>query len=231
MTLVVLFSSLEHIFTTIKTKFRIFIFCISTGPNGGICVTFRPPVQGGSNELNSKFLSSIILYNHPSYFKSGEINSCRLSPLPTINWKKTQKCMLKFTMNLYLLWLRAGTICNVTVLYYLLLFIYYVNSEKTPHSTSIFNFKYLPMWMFELYTSFKKKKSLKKSKLWQISLIANKKKITHFILFIIYKYVKERWICHVLYTPMQSFFTMNLFTTEDIEVYLFLCRLKILFSN
>ena len=25
----------------------------------------------------------MILYNHPSYFKSGEINSCRLSPLPT----------------------------------------------------------------------------------------------------------------------------------------------------
>ena len=45
---------------------------------------FRPPVQGGSNELISKFLSSMILYNHPSYFKSGEINSCRLSPLPTI---------------------------------------------------------------------------------------------------------------------------------------------------
>ena len=44
---------------------------------------FRPPVQGGSNELISKFLLSMILYNHPSYFKSGEINSCRLSPLPT----------------------------------------------------------------------------------------------------------------------------------------------------
>ena len=50
----------------------------------GVCGIFRPPVQGGSNELISKFLSSMILYNHPSYFKSGEINSCRLSPLPTI---------------------------------------------------------------------------------------------------------------------------------------------------
>ena len=48
----------------------------------GVCGIFRPPVQGGSNELISKFLSSMILYNHPSYFKSGEINSCRLSPLP-----------------------------------------------------------------------------------------------------------------------------------------------------
>ena len=49
----------------------------------GVCGIFRPPVQGGSNELISKFLSSMILYNHPSYFMSGEINSCRLSPLPT----------------------------------------------------------------------------------------------------------------------------------------------------
>ena len=77
----VLFSSLEHIFTTIITKFKILIFCISTGPHG-VCGIFRPPVQGGSNELISKFLSSMILYNYPSYFKSGEINSCRLSPLP-----------------------------------------------------------------------------------------------------------------------------------------------------
>ena len=46
----------------------------------GVCGIFRPPVQGGSTELISKFLSSMILYNHPSYFKSGEINSCRLSP-------------------------------------------------------------------------------------------------------------------------------------------------------
>ena len=49
----------------------------------GVCGIFRPPVQGGSNELISKFLSSMILYNHPSHFKSGEINSCRLSPLPS----------------------------------------------------------------------------------------------------------------------------------------------------
>ena len=31
------------------------------------------------------FLSFMILYNHPSYFKSGEINSCGLSPLPTLS--------------------------------------------------------------------------------------------------------------------------------------------------
>ena len=37
---------------------------------------------GGSSELISNFLLSMILYNHSSYFKSGEINSCRLSPLP-----------------------------------------------------------------------------------------------------------------------------------------------------
>ena len=49
----------------------------------GACELFRPPVQGGSCELISKFLSSMTLYNHPSYFKRGEINSCELSPLPT----------------------------------------------------------------------------------------------------------------------------------------------------
>ena len=49
----------------------------------GVCVIFRSPVHGGSSELISKFLSTMILYNHSSYFKSGEINSCRLSPLPT----------------------------------------------------------------------------------------------------------------------------------------------------
>ena len=55
----------------------------------GVCGIFRPPVQGGSNELISKFLSSMILYNHPSYFKSGEINSCRLSPLPSSSHRGT----------------------------------------------------------------------------------------------------------------------------------------------
>ena len=68
--------------TTIKTKFKISIFCIFTGPYGGTW-NLQTPVQGGSSELISKFLSSMILYNHSSYFKSGEINSCRLSPLPT----------------------------------------------------------------------------------------------------------------------------------------------------
>ena len=45
----------------------------------------QTPCTGGSSELISKYLSSVILYNHSSYFKSGEINSCRLSPLPTVS--------------------------------------------------------------------------------------------------------------------------------------------------
>ena len=32
----------------------------------------------------------MILYNPPSYFKSGEINSCRLSPLPTPRYDRFQ---------------------------------------------------------------------------------------------------------------------------------------------
>ena len=81
----VLFSSLEHIFTTIKTKFKISIFAFLQVPMG-VRGIFRPPVQGGSSELISKFLSSMILYNHSSYFKSGEINSYRLSPIPINNY-------------------------------------------------------------------------------------------------------------------------------------------------
>ena len=51
----------------------------------------------------------MILYNHPSYFKSGEINSCRLSPLPTkrnIEYKiavskgKLRKHFKKWTLDL-----------------------------------------------------------------------------------------------------------------------------------
>ena len=65
-----------------NSKFQFFAFLqVPKGVRG----IFRPPVQGGSSELISKFLSSMILYNHSSYFKSGEINSCRLSPLPTPN--------------------------------------------------------------------------------------------------------------------------------------------------
>ena len=57
-----------------------------------VCWIFRLPVQGGSSELISKFLSSMILYNyHSSCFDSGEINSCRLSPLPTYRQKKKKK--------------------------------------------------------------------------------------------------------------------------------------------
>ena len=43
-------------------------------------VEFSDPYTGGSS---SKLLSSMLLYNHSPYFKSGEINSNRLSPLPT----------------------------------------------------------------------------------------------------------------------------------------------------
>ena len=57
----------------------------------GVCGIFRPPVQGGSSDLISKFLSSMILYNHSSYFKSREINSCwspfRTLRLPTLSWQ------------------------------------------------------------------------------------------------------------------------------------------------
>ena len=49
----------------------------------GVCEIFRSPVHGGSSELISKCLSSMILNNHSSYFKSREINSCRLTPLPS----------------------------------------------------------------------------------------------------------------------------------------------------
>ena len=81
MTQVVLFSSLELIFTTIKTKFKIFIF-LHLGPYRGM-QNIQAPCSGGSSKLISNFLSSMILYNHSSYLKSGEINNCRLSPLPT----------------------------------------------------------------------------------------------------------------------------------------------------
>ena len=64
-----------------KQSSKFYFFAFLQVPMG-VCGIFRAPVQGGSNELISKFSSSMILYNHPSYFKSGEINSCRLSPLP-----------------------------------------------------------------------------------------------------------------------------------------------------
>ena len=57
----------------------------------GVCGIFRPPIQGGSSKLISKFLPSMILYNHSSYFKSGEINSCRLSPFPNITRSPDEK--------------------------------------------------------------------------------------------------------------------------------------------
>ena len=54
--------------TTIKTKFKILIFTFLQVPMG-VRGIFRPPVQGGSSELISKFLSSMILYNHSTYRK------------------------------------------------------------------------------------------------------------------------------------------------------------------
>ena len=59
----------------------------------GVQGIFRPPVcTWGASELISKFLSSMILYNHSSYLKSGEINSCRLSPLPNIRLGNKPNC-------------------------------------------------------------------------------------------------------------------------------------------
>ena len=51
------------------------------------CGFFRPPLREASCELLSKFSSAKALYNNPSYFKSGEINSCQLSSLPIEGWK------------------------------------------------------------------------------------------------------------------------------------------------
>ena len=39
----------------------------------GVCGISRPPVQGGSSELIPKFLSSMILYNHSSYFNGSQL--------------------------------------------------------------------------------------------------------------------------------------------------------------
>ena len=82
-TLVVLFSSLEHIFTKIKTKFKFSFFsAFSTGLCGGTW-TLQTSCTGGFLWIDFRFLSSMTLYNHLSYFKSVEINSFELSPLPT----------------------------------------------------------------------------------------------------------------------------------------------------
>ena len=74
----VLFSSLEHIFTTIKTKFKIFIFFFFfffLHFPMGVCGIFRPAVQGFQwIDFKIFIISSMILYNQSSYFKSGEIN-------------------------------------------------------------------------------------------------------------------------------------------------------------
>ena len=65
----------------------------------------QTPCTEGSSELISKLLSTMILYNHSSYFKSGEINSCRVSPLkvsrPNIEscFFKTQTGFLPFKCN------------------------------------------------------------------------------------------------------------------------------------
>ena len=67
----------------------------------GVCGIFRSPVQGGSNELISKFLSSMILYNHSSYFKTGEINSCRLSPLPSTGTLIRQLLIFRLLFDLH----------------------------------------------------------------------------------------------------------------------------------
>ena len=87
----VLFSSLEYIFYHNQNKIQFFLFFAFLQVPIGVCGIFRPLYrEGGSNELILNSLSPMILYNHPLFFKSGEINSCRLSPLPTIRANKCQ---------------------------------------------------------------------------------------------------------------------------------------------
>ena len=82
------FQFIGTLFTTIKTKFKIlfiylfFFFVFLQVLLGGMW-NFQTPYTGGSSELISKLLSSMLLYNRSPYFKSAEINSNRLSPLPT----------------------------------------------------------------------------------------------------------------------------------------------------
>ena len=89
-TLVVLFISLEHILTQSKQisnflfsffSFLFFFFffflhfCRSFGSTWTLQTMYR--IQGkGFLWIDFIFFSSMALYNHPLYFKSGEINSC-----------------------------------------------------------------------------------------------------------------------------------------------------------
>ena len=81
----------KQIFTTMKTIFKIFIFCISTGPYGGMW-NLLTPCTGDSSELISKCLSSMILYNYSSYFNARvkrhlEPTHLKSSPLFTFSTK------------------------------------------------------------------------------------------------------------------------------------------------
>ena len=71
----------NKVFTTIKAKFKIFIFSIFAFlrvPMG--YVESSDSLYRGFQWIDFKTLPSMLLYNNSSYFKSGEINSCRLSP-------------------------------------------------------------------------------------------------------------------------------------------------------
>ena len=84
MTWVVLFGSLEHILTTIKRKFRFSYLCILYRFLWRHVNFSDPLYRGVPVNWFQISLSSMTLYNHPSYFKSGEINSRELSPLPNL---------------------------------------------------------------------------------------------------------------------------------------------------
>ena len=66
-----------------KQNSKFSLFCISISPYGSMWNLQTPCTGGFPVNWFQNFLSSMIMYNHSSYFKSGEINSCRLSPLPT----------------------------------------------------------------------------------------------------------------------------------------------------
>ena len=88
MTWVVLFSSLEHILTTIKTKFQFSYFCILYRFLLGY-VNFLDPLYRGFLWIDFKFF--IIHDILQSSFICGEINNCELSPLLAIGQLEFRK--------------------------------------------------------------------------------------------------------------------------------------------
>ena len=78
MTLVV---SLEHIFTTLEQNSKFSFFCISTGPHE-VMGNLQTPCTGWFQWIDFKIFIIYDIVQSSFIFKSGEINSCRLSPLP-----------------------------------------------------------------------------------------------------------------------------------------------------